>query len=117
LKKLDQKRYGPFRILKEIGQGVFQLKLSEGWMIHNVFNEDLLTKCKESYYQGQHIEPAPPPMIINKEEEYKVEEVQKHRKQGRGTQYLVHWKGYGDEHDQLITETVLPHAKEMIEDY
>jgi len=25
-KKLDQKRYGPFKISKDIGQGVFQLK-------------------------------------------------------------------------------------------
>ena len=29
----------------------------------------------------------------------------------------MHWKGYGDEHDQWITETGLPHAKEAIEDY
>ena len=27
LKKLDQKRYRPFKVLKVIGQGVFQLKL------------------------------------------------------------------------------------------
>ena len=41
-KKLDQKRYGPFKISKNIGQGAFQLELLEGWMIHNVFNKDLL---------------------------------------------------------------------------
>ena len=29
-KKLDQKRYRPFKILKMIGQGAFQLKLPEG---------------------------------------------------------------------------------------
>jgi len=46
------------------------------------------------------MEPAPPPTIINEEEEYKIEEVRKHWKQGKGMQYLVHWKGYGDEHDQ-----------------
>jgi len=45
-----------------------------------VFNEDLLTQCKEPQYKGQHVEPVPPPMIINEEEEYKVEEVRKHRK-------------------------------------
>jgi len=28
---------------------------------------------------------VPPPMIINEEEEYKVEEVRNHRKCGRGT--------------------------------
>ena len=46
------------------------------------------------------MEPALPPMIINKEKEYKVEEVQKYRKQGQKTQFLVHWKGYSDEHNQ-----------------
>ena len=78
-KKLDNKRYGPFKILKNIGSGVFELELPEGWMIHNVFNEDLLTQCVEPKFQGQHKDPAPPPMIINEEEEYKVEEVWKHR--------------------------------------
>jgi len=57
-KKLDQKRYGLFRIMKEIGQEVFQLKLPEGWIIHNVFNEDLLTRYRESHYQGQHMKPV-----------------------------------------------------------
>jgi len=56
-------------------------------------------------------------MIINEEKEYEIEEVQKHRTQGQRTQYLVHWKGYGDEHDQWIAESELPHAKQMIEDY
>ena len=56
-------------------------------------------------------------MIINKEEEYEVKEIRKHRKHGKETQYLVHWKSYRDEHDQWIAETELPHAKEVIEDY
>ena len=47
LKKLDQKRYRSFRILKDIGLGAFQLELPEGWMIYNVFNKDLLTRYKE----------------------------------------------------------------------
>ena len=42
-KKLDNKRYRPFRISKNIGSGAFQLEILEGWVIHNVFNEDFLT--------------------------------------------------------------------------
>ena len=42
-KKLDNKRYRPFRILKDIGLGAFQLELPEEWVIHNMFNKDLLT--------------------------------------------------------------------------
>ena len=48
------------------------------------------------------MDPAPPPTIINEEEEYKVEEVQKYRKQGQRTQFLVHQKGYDNEHNQWI---------------
>ena len=99
-KKLDQKRYRLFKIQKMIGQGAFQLKLPEGWMIYNVFNEDLLTWCKEPQYQGQHVDPAPLLDIINEEDEYEVEEIRKHQKKGRETQYLIHWKGYGNKHDQ-----------------
>jgi len=117
LKKLDNKRYRLFRIAKDIGSGAFQLELLEGWMIHNVFNKDLLTQCVEPKFQGQHKDPTPPPTIINEEEEYEVEKVWKHRIQGWGTQYLIHWKGYGDEHDQWIAELGLPHARQAIEDY
>jgi len=49
-------------------------------MIHNMFNEDLLTNCREPYFKGQHMDPVPQPTIINEGEEYEVEEVRKHRK-------------------------------------
>ena len=78
-KKLDNKRYGLFRITKDIGSGVFQLELPEGWMIYNVFNKNLLTQCVEPKFQGQYKNPVPSPTIINEEEEYEVKEVQKHR--------------------------------------
>jgi len=116
-KKLDNKRYRPFKILKDIGSEAFQLELPEGWAIHNVFNKDLLTQCVEPKFKGQYEEPVPSPTIINKKEEYEIEEVRKHRKQGRVTQYLIHWKGYRDKHDQWIVKTGLHHAKEVIEDY
>jgi len=57
---------------------VFQLKLPEGWMIYDVFNEDLLTRCKKPQYKNQHVDLAPLPDIINEEEKYKVEEIRKH---------------------------------------
>jgi len=34
----------------------------------------------EPKFKGQYEEPAPPPTIINEEEEYEVEEVGKHKK-------------------------------------
>ena len=51
-------------------------------MIHNMFNEDLLTQYREPQFVGQHIELAPLLDIINEKEEYEVEEIRKHQKQG-----------------------------------
>ena len=31
-------------------------------------------------------------------------------------QYLIHWEGYGDKHDQWIVESGLPHAKDAIKE-
>ena len=78
-KKLDNKRYRLFKISKDIGLEAFELELLEGWMIHNIFNEDLLTQCVEPKFQEQCKDLAPPSIIINEEEEYEVEEVRKHR--------------------------------------
>ena len=49
-------------------------------MIHNVFNEDLLTQCVKPKFKGQYEKLTPLPMIINEEEEYEVKKVRKHRK-------------------------------------
>jgi len=38
--------------------------------------------------------------IINKEEEYKVEEIREHHKKERGIQFLIYWKGYRNKYDQ-----------------
>ena len=50
-------------------------------MIHNVFNKDLLTKCKESQFKSQHMKPTLLLNIVNKEKKYKVEEIRNYRKQ------------------------------------
>jgi len=59
-------------------------------MIHNVFNEDLLTRCREPHFLEHHMKLAPLPDIINEKEKYEVEEIRKHWKEGQGTQFLVH---------------------------
>jgi len=104
-------------IKEEIRQGAYRLELPEEWAIHNIFNEDLLTHCRKAEFTSQRKDPALPPDIINEEEEYKVEEIREHCKKGRGTQFLIHWKGYGNEHNQWMAEANLPHVKEAIQDY
>ncbi|KXN86237.1 Chromodomain Y-like protein, partial [Leucoagaricus sp. SymC.cos] len=46
-----------------------------------------------------------------------VKEIQGHQKWGRGVQYLVHWKGYGDKEDQWLPKSHLSNAEETIQEY
>jgi len=69
-------------------------------MIHSMFNKGLLIQYREPQFKGQYMDPVPSLDIINKEEEYKVKEILNYRKQGHNMQFLVHWRGYGNEHDQ-----------------
>ena len=116
-KKLEHKRYGPFKVKECIGIGAYRLELPEHWIIHDVFNQELLTIHHEPEFKSQETPTLLAPDLINEEEEYEVEEVRGHRKQGKGVQYLVHWKGYGDEEDQWIPKHNMSHAQEAIEEY
>ncbi|KXN83306.1 hypothetical protein AN958_01603, partial [Leucoagaricus sp. SymC.cos] len=47
----------------------------------------------------------------------KIDEIWGHRKWGRGVQYLIHWKGYGDEEDQWLPKSYLSNTEEAIQEY
>jgi len=45
-----------------------------------MFNEDLLTRCREPWFKEQHMELTLLLDIVNEKEEYEVEKVRNHRK-------------------------------------
>ena len=75
-KKLGEKRYGPFKVLRKEGLMAYCLKLPAMWKkIHPVFNEALLTPYKRPAYPQQQLPQPAPPVIIEGDEEYKVDEI------------------------------------------
>jgi Chromo (CHRromatin Organisation MOdifier) domain len=115
--KLDAKRYGPFPITKEISPVVFQLTLPLQWCIHNVFHASLLTPYKEMEEHGDNFM-QPPPELIDRQEEYKVEQIVNSRCIGRAKklQYLLRWKGYSHAHDSWQDATEV-HTPELVKEY
>jgi len=114
---LDNKRYGPFEVTRTIGHEIYELKLPTTWMIHNIFNKNLLTKWREPKFQKQKNMLLPLPEIINEEEEYEIEAIRKHRKQKNSIQYLVYWKKYSNEDNKWILESRLGHTKKLLKEY
>jgi hypothetical protein len=117
-KKLDDKRFGPFEIIQKKGESSYELKLPEHWpAIHPVFNESYLSPFKKSQYRNQQKPPAPPPIEVEGEQEYNVEEIRDSRKRRGKVQYLVHWEGYPREEDTWEPAENLEHAQELIKDF
>jgi hypothetical protein len=75
--KLLPKRYGPFKIIKEISPVAFRLELPASWNIHNVFHASLLSPYVETITHGPNFS-WPPPDLIDGEEEYEVEQLVAH---------------------------------------
>ncbi|KXN87523.1 hypothetical protein AN958_08596, partial [Leucoagaricus sp. SymC.cos] len=77
-KKLDYQRCGPFPISKVIGNGAYWLKIPPQWVIHDVFNEVLLSLVRKPEFLIQQQPPPPPLDLINAEEEWEVEKIRGH---------------------------------------
>jgi len=91
-KKLRTRKLGPFKIIKKISPVSFQLELPNNLKIHSVIHVSELETIYEDNF-GRKQEP-PPPININEEEEFEVEEILDVRKHYGKTQYLIKWKGY-----------------------
>ena len=74
--KLVPKRYGPFPIKKVLSDVSYELELLAQWKIHPVIHANLLMPYKETALHSPNFT-RPPPDLIDGEEEYEAEEVQK----------------------------------------
>jgi hypothetical protein len=93
-RKLDDRRFGPFKVLKKVGERAYRLNLPRSWKkIHPVFHTVLLRPYHSSISPLQQKPPPPPPVSVEGAIEYEVEEVLACRKRRGKTEYLVKWKG------------------------
>jgi len=100
--KLLPKYIGPFTVKNALSDVTYRLHLPDCMKCHNVFHLSLL----RPFHKDERYQPPPLPFEYDEEEGvwYELNCLLKHRwiKRGRGKviQYLVSFKGYGDEHNQ-----------------
>ncbi|KAF8829214.1 hypothetical protein HHX47_DHR3000714 [Lentinula edodes] len=118
MKKLGDKRFGPFKVLEKIGSSSYKLDIPRTWKrVHNVFNETHLSLYHEPQFPTQPRNTEPPPEVVGEEEEYEVEEVVDARKYRNGIQYKVKWRGYGPHEMTWEPAANMTNAKEAVQDF
>jgi len=99
-KKVDYKKIRPFKILARIGTSAYKLALPPSMAIHNTFHISLLEPYQDNQFPLQIKEP-PPPIQIEGEDEYELDEIIDSRLHYNKLQYRAKWKGYSPEHDKV----------------
>ncbi len=104
MKKLSEKRTGPFKITEIISKNAVKLSLPVYLKkIHPVFHISLLEPYIENTIQGRHQDP-PPPIEVDGEPEYEVEDILDRRVRRNKEEYLVKWLGYDGDEDKMTWE-------------
>ena len=117
-KKLDDKRFGPFKIMEKVGKAAYKLKLDAKWRnVHPVFHKSLLHPYATPNFPSQQKPPPPPPDLIQGVEEQEIEEILASREQRGNIEYLVSWKGFPSEENEWITAAKLTHATKAVKDF
>ncbi|MBW0530847.1 hypothetical protein O181_070562 [Austropuccinia psidii MF-1] len=103
-KKLSERWFGPFPILKKISTHSYHLQLQSQWKsIHPVFHISLLEPVKTATIPNQHQEP-PSPISIDEQEEWEVSKILDSKLKRTKLWYLVEWKGFSQDPERSTWE-------------
>ena len=89
-KKLNFKFYRPYKVDVSVGKQADHLKLLPSMKIHNIFHVSLL----EPGRSRDGTKTVSPPVIVDNNKEYKIEEILDSRHHYGKLQYLVKWLEY-----------------------
>ena len=115
-RKLMEKHIGPYPISKIISPNAVELKLPASFRIDAPINVSRIRPYKPPTIPGQQITPQPP-IQIEGEPEYIVEEILDSRLHRNKLQYLVKWEGYTDENNSWEPEANCRNAPNAIRDF
>ena len=88
--KLSYHRLGPFEIKRQVGLLAYRLKLPHRLrQLHPVFNVVKLSATSDDLIPGRKPRALPPPIVVNREPEWEVEEVLDSRWYQRRFQFLI----------------------------
>jgi len=113
--KLTERFVGPYKIKKIISLNAVELELPSTIKIHSVVNVSRIQRYV-GQVEGQRKE-QPVLVIIEEEEEWKVERILNKQRIREKDKYLVQWKGFTVESDTWEGRENLENIKEAVKEY
>ena len=97
-RKLENKRLGPYKVKRVVSTHSVELDLPVDIQIHPVFHVNLLEPMPSEPPHVGHLQDPPPPVKVDGEEEWEVDQIVDSRYLGRRKrlQYRLTWKGYNE---------------------
>ncbi len=115
-KKLNDKMLDSFQITESV-DSFYKLKLSETMRIHDVFHSELLRSVVDDSLSSQKNEFSKS-IVINDEDEWKIDDILNFQHYRRRLQYQVKWKSYDNDLNWYnADDNEFINAQEMIEDF
>lgn len=119
--KLSNQRVGPFKVLEKVGNLAYRLELPSIMRIHPVISIAQLEPGSDQSEDPYHRTSAQPPPPVEEDADdnvspdfaakfplYEIERLSKRQGTGANRKYLVHWKGYGNQHNAWYPVHALP---------
>jgi hypothetical protein len=116
-KKLDDKRFGPYKVKKQISPNAYELQLPKSWKIHPVFHTSRLRPFVEDTIPGRQPPLPQEPIVMGDSPEWEVERIDDSRLRNNKLEFLVKWKGYPHEERTWEPERNLVNAKKSIQEF
>ncbi len=115
-KKLDDKMLNSFKITDSV-DFFYKLKLSDTMRIHDVFHSELLRSAVNNSLSDQKNESLKS-IVMNDENEWKIDDILNFRWYWRQLQYRVKWKSYDNDLNWYnADDDEFMNAQEMIDDF
>ena len=114
-RKLNHKRLSHFKVFRRVGLHTYLLELPTTIKIHPVFHISLLEPCNSNPLPGQVQAENPPPIVVNKNNEWEVKEILNSRIHYQTPQYFIRWTGYN--HPIWEPAEYLSHAPAVVANF
>jgi len=119
-RKFMDKFIGPYKVVSKISHVAYKLELPNHFKIHPVFHISQLSGYRPAGCTFSQEESRPPPVLKGDTadaDEWEIDQILDHRRRNRRLEFLVHWKGYGNEDNTWITESGLSNARALVDEY